>query len=164
MTKDGFSPPIEFGSQIGLDPNAPTEEIPFIRFAHLGQVWGNVRLFDESLLKFRSAENGRSHGFFLVIRGRLMNPDDEQLFLPDPSFQTFYRSQFIIYADDLDDKLLADRQRLRRDEPVQELELLQRILAGIALDSTGFCGGSVVVSGRRQSSCFRANCHGIGTG
>ena len=31
-------------------------------------------------------------------------------------------------------------------------------------DSTGFCGGSVVVSGRRQSSCFRANCHGIGTG
>ena len=32
------------------------------------------------------------------------------------------------------------------------------------IDSTGFCGVCVVLSGRRQSSCFRANCHGIGTG
>ena len=32
------------------------------------------------------------------------------------------------------------------------------------VDSTGFCGVCVVLSGRRQSSCFRANCHGIGTG
>lgn len=32
------------------------------------------------------------------------------------------------------------------------------------LDSTGFCGAYVVLSARRQSSYFRANCHGIGTG
>ena len=32
------------------------------------------------------------------------------------------------------------------------------------VDSTGFCGRSVVLSGRRQSSYFRANCHGIETG
>ena len=131
--KNEVHPVVEFGSRAGLDPNAPTEEIPFVRFAHLGIVWGHVRLFDETLLKYRSAEHGRSHGFFLFVRGRLLNPDDEQLFLPDPSFQTFYRSQFVIYADDLDDKLLADRQRLREDEPVvQEIELLQRALAGIA--------------------------------
>ena len=36
--------------------------------------------------------------------------------------------------------------------------------ASYVLDSTGFCGVCVVLSGRRQSSCFRANCHGIGTG
>lgn len=133
VTKEGLSPIVEFGSRVGLDPNAPRKEIPFVRFAHLGPVWGHVRLFDETLLKYRAADHGRSHGFFLVVRGRLLNPDDEQLFLPDPSFQTFYRSQFILHADDLDGKLLADRQRLRRDEPViQELELLQRILAGIA--------------------------------
>ena len=131
--KNEVHPIVEFGSRAGLDPNAPDEEIPFVRFAQLGPVWGHVRLFDETLLKYRSAEYERSHGFFLFVRGRLLNPDDEQLFLPDPSFQTFYRSQFVIYADDLDDKLLADRQRLREDEPVeQELELLQRALAGIA--------------------------------
>ena len=132
VEKKGMSPITAFGKKSGLDPNAPAEEIPYIRFAHLGLVWGNVRLFDETLLKYRSADHGRSHGFFLVVRGRLLNPDDEQLFLPDPSFQTFYRSQFILYADDLDNKLLADRQRLRKDEPVQELELLQRALAGVA--------------------------------
>ena len=133
VAKKEVSPIVEFGNRVGLDPNAPTKEIPFVRFAHLGLVWGYVRLFYETLLKYRSADHGRSHGFFLVVRGRLLNPDDEQLFLPDPSFQTFYRSQFVIYADDLDSKLLADRQRLRKDEPVvQELELLQRALAGIA--------------------------------
>ncbi len=127
------SPIIAFGNRVGLDPTAHTKEIPFVQFARLGLVWGHVRLFDETLLKYRSADQGRSHGFFLVVRGRLLNPDDEQLFLPDPSFQTFYRSQFVIYADDLDGKLLADRQRLRKDEPVvQELELLQKALAGIA--------------------------------
>ena len=133
VTKEGVSPIVEFDSRVGLDPNASTKDIPFVRLAHLGLVWGHVRLFDETLLKYRAADHGRSHGFFLVVRGRLLNPDDEQLFLPDPSFQTFYRSQFILHADDLDDKLLADRQRLRKDETVvQELELLQKILAGIA--------------------------------
>ena len=133
MAKGGFSPIMEFGRGAGIDPNAPAAEIPFVRFACLGLVWGHVRLFDETLFKYRSADHGRSHGFFLVVRGRLLNPDDDQLFLPDPSFQTFYRSQFIIHADDLDGRLLADRQRLRKDEPVvQELELLQRALAGIA--------------------------------
>ena len=133
VANDKVSPVAEFGRRTGLNPNAPTEEIPFVRFAHLGLVWGHVRLFDETLLKYRSAEHGRSHGFFLFVRGRLLNPDDEQLFLPDPSFQTFYRSQFVLYTDDLDGKLLADRQRLRKDEAVvQELELLQRALAGIA--------------------------------
>ena len=132
VKKNDMRPVLEFGSRLGLDPNVANQVIPFIRFAHLGLVWGHVRLFDETLLKYRAAEHGRSHGFFLVVRGRLLNPDDEQLFLPDPSFQTFYRSQFIIHADDLDGKLLADRQRLRRDEPARELELLQKALAGIA--------------------------------
>lgn len=133
VVKDKVSPIAEVGRRIGLDPDEPSRDIPFIRFAHLGLVWGHVRLFDETLLNYRSAEHGRSHGFFLFVRGRLLNPDDEQLFLPDPSFHTFYRSQFVIYADDLDGKLLADRQRLRKDEPVvQELGLLQRALIGIA--------------------------------
>ena len=132
VEEDGMSPITEFGRKPGLNPIEPSKNVPFIQFAHLGLVWGNVRLFDETLLKYRSADHGRSHGFFLVVRGRLLNPDDEQLFLPDPSFQTFYRSQFILHADDLDSKLLADRQRLRKDEPVQELELLQKALAGVA--------------------------------
>ena len=40
-----------------------------------------------------------------------------------------------------------------------------RLLANsISLILPDFVGVCVVLSGRRQSSCFRANCHGIGTG
>ena len=132
ISRGDFSIDLEVGNETGLDPAAPQESIPFIRFPTLGLVWGHIRLFDETLLSTRSADAGRSHGFFLVVRGRLLNPDDEKLFLPDPSFQTFYRSQYVIHADGLDGELLADRQRLRRQEPARELELVQRALAGIA--------------------------------
>ena len=132
--KDGsVSSSVEFGQKTGLDPGNSSRDVPFVQFPHLGQVWGHVRLFDETLLKFRTKEHGRSHGFFVIVRGRLVNPDDEKLFIPDPSFQSFFRSQFILYVDDLDEALLADRQRLRLDEPVrQEMEILQKALSGIA--------------------------------
>lgn len=132
--KDGsVSSSVMFGHRIGLDPGAPSTDVPFVQFPRLGHVWGHVRLFDETLLKFRTKEHGRSHGFFLIVRGRLVNPDDEKLFILDPSFQTFYRSQFILFVDDLDEALLADRQRLRLDEQVQqELKTLQEALSGIA--------------------------------
>ena len=132
--KDGsVSSLVEFGRRTGLDPGDSSRDVPFVRFPRLGQVWGHVRLFDETLLKFRTKEHGRSHGFFVIVRGRLVNPDDEKLFILDPSFQSFYRSQFILYVDDLDAALLADRQRLRWDEPVQqELKTLQEALSRIA--------------------------------
>ena len=131
--KDGsVSSSVEFGRKTGLDPGDPSKDVPFVRFPHLGQVWGHVRLFDEALLKFRAHDHGRSHGFFAIVRGRLVNPDNEKLFILDPSFQTFYRSQFILFVDDLDAALLADRQRLRLDEQVQELKTLQEALSRIA--------------------------------
>jgi hypothetical protein len=68
-----------------------------------------------------------------MVRDRLLNPDDAKLFLHDPSFAVFYRVQFVIHADALDDVLLADRERLRRDtESVNELSLLQAALYRVA--------------------------------
>ena len=131
--QDGaIDPLVQWGRDAGLDPASPAEEIPFVSFAELGRVWGTVRLFDKSLLSYRAADQGRSHGFFLLIRGRLLNPDDDKLYLPDPSFQTFYKSQFILHADGLDDELLADRNHLRQDASIRELTLLQKALASIA--------------------------------
>ena len=132
--KDGsVSSSVEFNRQTGLDPRDSSKEVPFVRFPGLGQVWGHVRLFDETLLKFRAHKHERSHGFFLIVRGRLVNPDDEKLFILDPSFQTFYRSQFILFVDDLDEVLLADRQRLRWNEQAQqEMKILQEALSRIA--------------------------------
>lgn len=95
----------------------------------LGEVQATVRFFKESLNKGKAAEHGRSYGFFIYVRGRLLNPDDPFVLLSDPSFGTFYRGQWIIHADQLDAELLADRERLRRSTTMsRELELLQQAL------------------------------------
>lgn len=111
----------------GYEAKEPTADEPAIVFPSIGRVTATVRLFEDSLPGQK--DEGRSHGFFLMVRGRLVNPDDDKLFLHDPSFGTFYRSQFIIHANGIDAELLADRESLRRDTPMtRELQALQTAL------------------------------------
>lgn len=126
-TKRGeFTGTVTFGKASGLDAAHPKQLVPYVELPSLGRIWGTIRIFDDSLKAAQSAEMGRSWGFFVMVRDRLLNPDDDRLFLNDPSFAAFYRSQFILHADALDEALLADRERLRRDtKSVAELELLQ---------------------------------------
>lgn len=92
----------------------------------LGKCYVEVRLFASSLKIGRAGEHGRSEGFFVYVRDRLLNPDDAKLLLPDPSFGTFNRMQAIIHADGLDAELLADRERLQGDASATEaLRVLQ---------------------------------------
>lgn len=101
---------------------------PEIEFPNLGRVRAEIRLFSSTLLS-NDPDRPRSYGFFVMVRGRLVNPEDAQLLLPDPSFATFYRSQFVIEADGLDVDLLADRERLKEQTPrMRELAVLQRAL------------------------------------
>jgi hypothetical protein len=107
------------------DSGDPASYSAAVVFPTMGRVTATVRLFQDSLAT-KSIEDGRSFGFFLMVRGRLVNPDDEKLFLNDPSFGTFYRSQFQILADGMDADLLADRESLRRDTAMtRELQILQ---------------------------------------
>ena len=102
-------------------------------FPALGPVRATIRLFEESLLRGRGTEIARSFGFFIMVRDRLINPDDAEFYLHPPSYGTFYRSQFVIQADGLDDVLLADRERLfRNSAKTAELELLQQTLYLVA--------------------------------
>lgn len=119
-----FSPP-------ALDPDGyeakePNASEPAVLFPNIGRVTATVRLFEDSLA---AKKDERSHGFFLMVRGRLVNPDDDKVFLHDPSFTTFYRSQFVIQANGVDAELLADRESLRRDTKMaRELQVLQTAL------------------------------------
>lgn len=95
----------------------------------LGKVRARLRLFETSLREGRASEHGRSEGFFIYVKGRLLNPDDAKLLLPDPSFGTFNRMQATIWADGLDADLLADRERLHRTSGTAgPLALLQQTL------------------------------------
>lgn len=116
-----------FGTEIGLDPARPNTQVDYLELPNLGKVWGQLRLYESSLQSGRSAEHGHSHGFFLMVRGRLLNQEDDKVLLHIPSFRTFYRSQYVLFIDALDDDLLADRERLKEGTPrVQELRVLQR--------------------------------------
>lgn len=104
-----------------------------MRFPHLGDVRATVRLYSDSLLAKKGEDRPRTHGFFVMVRGRLVNSEDELLFLKDPSFTAFYRTQFIVQADALDEDLLADRERLKRSSPASaELALLQKAMNSAA--------------------------------
>jgi Holliday junction resolvase len=106
-----------------------------VEFPRLGLVDAEVRLLAKAQKGEVSREALRSHGFFVLVRDRLINPNDELLLLPPPSYGTFNRSQFVIRADGLDPELLADRERIRRDTPrTRELALLQRVLYLAARD------------------------------
>ncbi len=122
-----IAPPVESDTSTS-DPNAGE---PAVVFPRLGRVTAMTRVFEDSLVTH--ADDGRSHGFFLMVRGRLVNPDDEKLLLHDPQFGAFNRSQFIVHADGLDAELLADRESLRRDTPMtRELAVLQVALYRVA--------------------------------
>jgi hypothetical protein len=115
-----------------LDPESyeasePGAEDTAVYFPTLGRVTATVRLFEDSLASH--SDEGRSYGFFLMVRGRLVNPDDDKLLLNDPSFGTFYRSQYVLRVNGLDADLLADRESLRRDTAMtRELQVLQAAL------------------------------------
>jgi hypothetical protein len=123
---------ISFGTRIGLNPGKPTLEVPYVELPNLGQVHGEFKLYGESLERYRAAEQGRSYGFFIMVRGRLINPTNDKMFLNEPSFGTFYRSQYVLYVDALDVDLLADRERIRSDTArVKELTIIQQAIYGI---------------------------------
>lgn len=103
----------------------PDTGIPAVQLPNLGWVRADIRLFSESLLSRRSADIDRSYGFFIMVRDRLLNPEDPLFLLHDPSYGTFYRCQFVVHADGLDSDLLADRERVQANSArVRELELL----------------------------------------
>ncbi len=82
----------------------------------LGEVEVDVHLFEQSLRDSKS-DHPRSYGFFVMVRGRLLNAEDALLSMSDPSYGTFYRCQYVIEADGLDADLLADRERLHLETP-----------------------------------------------
>jgi len=115
---------IAFGVSAGT-PNTAAGT-PTVQLPNLGEVTATVRLFDVSALRAEKIRELRSHGFFVIVLGRLLNPDDAELYLSPPSYGSFYRSQFVVTADQLDNVLLADREKIDEYTPQRaELAVLQ---------------------------------------
>lgn len=94
----------------------------FIDFENLKNVYGNIELYEDSLVEGKSSEVGRSHGIFLMVRGRLINLDDPLLGLESFSHGAFNRTRFTIFADELDSNLTSTRESVKESPPLSQLK------------------------------------------
>lgn len=94
----------------------------YVDFQSLKGVRGSFTLYEDSLLGGKSAEQGRSHGIFLSIRGRLINLDDPLLGMEPFSHGPFNHCRIVIDADGLDDNLTSTRESVKESQPLNELK------------------------------------------
>jgi hypothetical protein len=76
----------------------------------IGRVSGKFELYKPTITGGKAAEHGRSNGFFVVVRKRLLNLDDALFGSHALSHSTFNRFRAVIYADGLDDFLVSSRE------------------------------------------------------
>lgn len=106
-------------AQSGYDEN---KQEYFVDFDSLKHVTGKFILYKESLLGGKSSQNGRSHGIFLIIRGRLVNLDDPLLGMPAFSHGPFNHCQILIEADNLNTYLTSTREAVKESKALTELK------------------------------------------
>ncbi|MGW0083555.1 ATP-binding protein [Streptomyces sp. NPDC003393] len=98
-------------------------EVPTYTLPLAGRVWGNAQLFADSLQKGNSEKLGRSHGFFVRVRNRLINLDDPTFNVgPELRHGTLTRFNMVINADDLDELVASPRESIRDSPEVRELK------------------------------------------
>jgi hypothetical protein len=87
---------------------------------------GEVMVADRSLYaaSAKSEDLGRSHGFFIRVRKRLINEGDPLFGLKPLSFTTFYHFAAEINADDLDAYLKAPRDDIEQTDAKVKLRVL----------------------------------------
>lgn len=82
----------------------------------LGRVSGYMEIFEELLTGGKPDETtGRSHGFFVYVRGRLVNIDDEYFGIDKNLLRhgTFARFRAVVHIDRLDEELRSSREAVR---------------------------------------------------
>lgn len=94
---------------------------PFIEIDGLGRIRGEARVYEAELTTGKAAETGRSHGFFVKVRGRLLNLDDALFGIRALSHQTFARFWMEVEADGLDEYLRSTREAVLTTPQVEQL-------------------------------------------
>lgn len=87
-----------------------------LKIPQLGLIWGEAQIFEDVLSEGKSEDWGRSHGFFVIVRGRLINLHDELFGIEALSHGAFSRFRLVIHADGLDEYLRSTRETVSADE------------------------------------------------
>lgn len=114
------------------DPNEPEDSIHHYGLTHpeLGRVTGYLEVFEDALTGKKADAIERSNGFFIYVRGRLVNLDDPGFGIDRNQLRygTFSRFRAVIHIDRLDEELRSSRERFREG---RLYEVAQNILRGI---------------------------------
>lgn len=100
----------------------------------LGPISGYLELYKDPIDAGKSADVGRSHGFFVYVHGRLINPDDSGFGIDRNSLRhgTFSRFRLVINIDRLDGELRSSRETLLAGPVVERTRELLRGLFNLA--------------------------------
>ncbi|NYE93877.1 hypothetical protein FHU41_000098 [Psychromicrobium silvestre] len=98
-------------------------KIAAVRLPNAGVIWGKAILYKQPLERGRSEDLARSHGFFVRVRGRLINLYDADFSVgPELRHGTLTRFRMEINADDLDEQVASARETLKESAQLQELK------------------------------------------
>ena len=89
---------------------------------NISNIHGKFELYRDSLLSGKSKELGRSHGIFIMVRGRLVNLDDPLFSMPAMSHGVFNRIRITIQADALDAYLTSTSVPIKESEQQKVLQ------------------------------------------
>ena len=122
--------PLHTDFRISLDGTAvksrkeTLSEITNVEFADrlpgIGPTAGSARIYERPLTTGKSEQLGRSNGFFVLVRGRVINLDDELFGIQQPNHAAWARFALVVDADGLRDYLLSSREGVRDSQYIQQ--------------------------------------------
>ena len=84
----------------------------------LGEISGTASIYEKQLTKGKSAVVGRSNGFFIRVRRRVINLEDELFGVKQPNHAAWSRFALEINADGLRKHLLSSREGVRDSKDI----------------------------------------------
>lgn len=100
-----------------------------LKHPKLGRITGYVEAYQD-LLTGKSEAIGRSYGFFVYVRGRLVNVDDGHFGIEANELRhgSFGRMRIVAHIDGLDPYLQSDRERFREGPELNDTRNLLRAI------------------------------------
>lgn len=94
----------------GEEKEKPEPYNYYTKIPHYGKISGTVEVFEDAIDTGKSAQMGHSNGFFVMVRERLINENDNLFGITKLPHLGFNRIRVVVHADFLDDSLTASRE------------------------------------------------------
>lgn len=90
----------------------------------IGEIRGTARIYEQQLTSGKSEQYGRSHGFFVRVRGRVINLEDDLFGIEAVNHAAWSRFALEVHADGLRRYLLSSREGVRDCDQIRSFRKL----------------------------------------